>query len=115
MSKTKQAKYPKIIHFNAQRARIFVSTILQAPQAYGPVLVERKDGNISGLNKGKAMDRLSLAHGDVEDFKVLDDAGQPKNGANDKLINSFVEKVFSIIDKETQYLLLLRHDVDGVH
>mmetsp|Transcript_50076 Transcript_50076/g.104494 ORF Transcript_50076/g.104494 Transcript_50076/m.104494 type:complete len:109 (-) Transcript_50076:195-521(-) len=108
MSKTKQAKYPKIIHFNAQRARIFVSTILQ-------VLVERKDGNISGLNKGKAMDRLSLAHGDVEDFKVLDDAGQPKNGANDKLINSFVEKVFSIIDKETQYLLLLRHDVDGVH
>ena len=73
-SKSKQTKYPKIIHFNALRARIFVSTILEAPQSYGPVLVERKDGNISGLNKGKAMERLSAALGEVDLFKVVDDA-----------------------------------------
>ncbi len=73
---------------------------------YGPVLVERKDGNISGLNKGKAMERLSLALGETECFKVLDESGQPKNGVrvNDKLMNSFVEKVFSIIDKICIYV-----------
>ena len=97
--KTKQTKYPKIIHFNALRARIFVSTGLEAPQSYRPVLVDWKEGNISVLNKGKAMERLSAALKEEDLFKVVDDAGQPKNGVNDKLINSFVEKVFSIIDK----------------
>jgi hypothetical protein len=98
-AKGKQPKYPKIIHFNAPRAQIFVSTILDAPESYGPVLVRRKDGNISGLNKGKAIERLSLALGQVDSFKVLDDSGQPKNGVNSKLINSFVEKVFFIVEK----------------
>jgi hypothetical protein len=45
-----QTKLPKILQFNAHRARFFVATILSDEGAYGPVLVERKDGNISGLN-----------------------------------------------------------------
>jgi hypothetical protein len=47
-----QTKLPKILQFNAHRARFFVATILSDEGAYGPVLVERKDGNISGLNNG---------------------------------------------------------------
>jgi hypothetical protein len=83
-----QTKLPKILQFNAHRARFFVATILSDEGAYGPVLVKRIDGNISGLNKGRAMERLSLALGQDTLFQVVDDAGQPKNGVNELISSS---------------------------
>jgi hypothetical protein len=92
-------KYPKILTFNRDRANRFVATILDDQAAYGPVLVDRKDGNITGLNKGKAIERLSSALGKMDIFMVEGSDGQPSSGVNDKLVNSFVGKVFGIIDK----------------
>ena len=89
--KTKHQMYPKIIHFNAPRAEIFVSTIWEAPPSFRQALVERKVGNVSGLSTGMTMERLILALGEVDSFKALDGVGQPKNGVDEKLINLYVE------------------------
>ena len=92
-------KYPKILTFNKERAKFFVATILDDQTAFGPVLVDRKDGNITGINKGKAIERLSIALGRKDYFMVEGHDGQPCSGVNDKLVTSFVGKVFNIIDK----------------
>ena len=57
----KAQSFPKILHFNAHPAQLFVAAILQDPVSHGAVLVVRKYGNISCLNKGKAAQSLSLA------------------------------------------------------
>ena len=66
----KAPSFPKILHFNAHRAQLFVAAILQDPVSHGAVLVDRKDGNISCLNKGKAAQSLSLALSKSDAFKV---------------------------------------------
>ena len=50
--------------------------------AHRVFLVDRKDSNILGLNKGKAVEMLNLALSKAEAFKIL--------GFNDKLMTSYV-------------------------
>ena len=80
-------KYPKILTFNKEWAKFFVATILDDQTAFGPVLVDRKDGNITGLNKGKAIKKLSITLGRKDCFMVEGPDGQPSSGVNDKLVN----------------------------
>ena len=77
MAKAKHQKYRVIIHFNSLRAKIVVLTILETPESYGQLLVER-GGNISGLNKGEAMEMLGLAILQACSCKILNDAEQQK-------------------------------------
>jgi hypothetical protein len=97
-SKAKAKIYPKTLHINQNRMQIFVSTILSDEPAFGPVLVERKDGNILALGKGKAVLKLISALNERDAFQVSGDDGQPKGGANDKLIGSMAGKVITIIE-----------------
>ncbi len=88
MAKAKHEKYRVIIHINSLRAKIVVLTILETPESYGQLLVER-GGNISGLNKGKAMEMLSLAILQACSCKILNDAEQQKivvNQNDDRLV-----------------------------
>ena len=52
VAKAKHLKYRVIIYFNSSREKIVVLMILESPQSYDQVLVERGGGNIAGLNEG---------------------------------------------------------------
>jgi hypothetical protein len=70
-------------HLNSNHLQITVSTwtILSNESAFGAVLVERKDGNVSALSKGKAVDEVKSALNERDAFKVTGNDGQPKGGA----------------------------------
>jgi hypothetical protein len=89
VTKTKQPKYPKIIHFNTPRAKTFSVNNLGSSTVVWNTSCQTKRRQHFWFEHGQDN---GLALGKVDSSKALDDAGQPKNGVSDQLINLLLKK-----------------------